>query len=241
MYSQNSRIFSGFAAPCNHTSSYWADLNVDASCGIIKVYDKSLSKWKRINTTTLENSDNAPQKYSNNAGHVKVNYTGLTIVGFESAIVKQFPLYQATAIVSPQPTTEWPNNSIAQYNGGMWIPGDNPINTGRLRENNVLGQVTRWRIIGTYTNKTIGNTTSLQIGLKNPDSGFYAVGKNYLPATVQDGDFAFEISTISDLASLDTGNGYIIDAKCSTTDPTLTISITSISRISEATEIVEIL
>lgn len=230
------KILAGIVPP-EPNNFYWADLNEDSSGGVLKVYDISTNKWKQINVTTDEESPTALSDFVNNAGQVKVTYDNLNIIGFESGVSKQFPLHLTTATLTGSPTTKWPIHSPIDYFGGMYIPGNSPETTGRLRENNVLGQVHRWRITGIYTNKTVGNTTSLQIRLYNPNSGFSAVGKNYLPATVTQGDFVFELSTVADNDSLGTGRGYKIDAKVSSDDPTLELTITSILRISEATEL----
>jgi len=238
------KVFASNAAPSEHIG-YWADLTEDPSGSVIKVYDNNSDKWVRITRPVATSSSNPDvtipeQYYTNNAGQVKVNYTNFGITGFQSAVSKRFPLHLAIPTLSESPITKWPINSIKGYAGGLYEQGNDPENTGRLRENPIQGQVHRWRIIGSYANKTIGNTMSLQIRLYNPDSGFSAVGKNYLPATVQQGDFAFEISTVADNSSLGAGRGYVLDAKVSTDDPTLELTISSILRISEATELTPI-
>lgn len=225
-----------------HLFSYnnddWVDLgetNADTAA-IIKTKYESNADTNAFTDSLKQKLVNLPTSFAstNNQGQVKITYTGLTLSSFLSGVLQVFDFTVANNIVLDYPTTKWPVGQSA-YNPDVFIT---TTDSYRLRENNVLGQVHRWRIMGTYYNKSVGVTTSLQLVLMNPDSNFSAVGKNYLPANVTQGDFAFEITTIADNNSLDTNKGYVIAAKTSSDDSILTIEITSIVRISEATDLI---
>ena len=93
----------------------------------------------------------------NHAGQIKVNYNGLQISNVTANQQYVLPLHTATPTVVGSPTTVYPQGSETTYNPAMYIPGDNPPTTMRLRENNKPGQTNRWRIIGSYENKAQGN------------------------------------------------------------------------------------
>ncbi len=165
----------------------------------------------------------------NNAGQVKVTYTGLSLTGFTAITARALPLASATPTVAAYPVTKWPYGSSQAYATDMFVGG-------KLRENNVQGQSTRWRISGTYTGKGSANNGQIQLQLRNPDSGFIVTAENTLPSGLTAGNVTFELTTIADGASLATGRGYVLEALTSFADANLVLNITSITRISEATE-----
>lgn len=172
----------------------------------------------------------------NNAGQIKVDYTGLQITGVTPNTQYTLPLHTAVATVVPAPTTIYPRNSQPTYNPEMFIPGATPPATMRLRENNKPGQSHRWRVIGFYSNKSQENNGELQLMLKNPDSGFIVTDQITLPSDKTSGIFTMELITIADLASLGVGKGYQLVVNASFNDSNLLVRIDSITRISIATE-----
>ena len=172
----------------------------------------------------------------NHAGQIKVNYNGLQISNVTANQQYELPLHTATPTVVGSPTTQYPTGSETTYNPAMFIPGDNPPTTMRLRENNIPGQTHRWRIIGSYENKAQGNNGELQFLLVNPDSGFYVTDQITLPSDKTAGTFTIELMTIADDASLAVGRGYLLKAVTSFTDNNLVVKIDSITRISFAVE-----
>ena len=172
----------------------------------------------------------------NHAGQIKVNYNGLQISNVTANQQYELPLHTATPTVVAAPTTQYPTGSETTYNPAMFISGDNPPTTMRLRENNIPGQTHRWRIIGSYENKAQGNNGELQFLLVNPDSGFYVTDQITLPSDKTEGTFPIELMTIADDASLAVGRGYLLKAVTSFTDNNLVVKIDSITRISFAVE-----
>lgn len=172
----------------------------------------------------------------NNAGQIKVDYTGLQITNVTANTQYVFPLHTATATVVSSPTTIFPKGSATTYNPAMFIPGATPPTTMRLRENNKPGQSHRWRIIGFYSNKSQENNGELQLMLRNPDSGFVVTDKITLPSDKTSSIFTMELMTIADPASLATGKGYQLVVNASFSDNNLLVRIDSITRISIATE-----
>ncbi|WP_434779262.1 hypothetical protein [Neisseria sp. Ec49-e6-T10] len=175
--------------------------------------------------TTLES-----KSYKNRAGQVKVNYTGLSLTNFTATTNQTFNIGSATHTISASPTTIWPYGSSSDYATDFYV-------ANRLRENNKLGQVHRWRIIGSYANKAAANNGSLIIEIINPDSGFTSNVSITLPSNTTAESFTAEILTIADNASLAVGAGYQLRARTSFADNDFTVSIASITRVSEATEV----
>lgn len=171
----------------------------------------------------------------NNAGQIKVNYTGLEIQNFEANQIKIFPLNTATPTISDAPTTIYPVGSSGDISD-IYIAGDNPPTTMRLRENKIPGQTHLWRILGVYENKASGNNGEIEISLKNPDSNFEVNGQITLPSSRQNGMFAILLETIADENSLGVGKGYQLTAATSFSDNNLIVRINSITRTSLATE-----
>lgn len=166
-----------------------------------------------------------------NAGQIKANYTGLSVSNFAAGTVKTIPLNTVTPTISASPTTVYPYNSPMDYSA-MWDSANQ-----KLRENNILGQVHKWRIQGTYANKATGNNGQLQFRLHNTDSGFIVTSESTLPTGLTTGNFTFELTTIADNDSLAAGKGYILEVVTSFADNNLIVNISSIMRVSQATEL----
>ena len=98
----------------------------------------------------------------------------------------------------------------------------------------IEGQVHRWRIIGSFTNKSSTNSGAMVFSLVNPDSTFSVTDATTLPTDVTTGLFSAELTTIADSASLATGKGYKLGITTSFTDNNMVITISSITRVSEA-------
>lgn len=173
---------------------------------------------------------------SNNAGQIKVGFTGLSKTGFVADTEYLLPMDTATPTIAPEPTTTFPKGSATTFNPAMFIPGANPPTTMRLRENIKPGQVHRWRVIGSYANKSASNNGELELKLKNPDSGFVVADQFTLPSNRTTGLFTLEFITIADGDSLNVGKGYQLVCNTSFTDSNLIVNVSSITRMSIATE-----
>ena len=177
---------------------------------------------------------------SNQSGQVKVRYENLSTIGFSANVETILSIRNATAIVQDAPTTMWPQEALDTltdaYETGFFIQGTTEAED-RIRENNVLGQVHRWRVAGQWTNKNISNQGILRCFLVNPDTGFAVSNTYFLLSGITDDSFTFEFTSISDSGSLDSGRGYQLGFETSFDDPNLTIQVNSIVRISEAMEV----
>lgn len=194
---------------------------------------------KTVNGSSLLGSGNliitSPK---NEAGQVKVNYTGLSITGFTNNTSKQFNINGATPTVVTSPTTKYPNSTPNSYTGFFDSARNGGTTTfqGRLIENPIQGQPHRFRIQGTYANKANNNTGALDIILRNPVSGFISTKSITLPTGRVSGSFDEVVLLIADNNSIVSPNGYILEAQTSFTDTNLTINISSITRFSDAIE-----
>lgn len=168
----------------------------------------------------------------NRSGQVRVNYTGLTLTGFEVETPREFPFGTATATIHPFPTTVWPSNNLEH----IYDPGLYDSTHVRLRENCEPGQSTLWRVNGHYTSKNLNNNGALDIQMYNPDSGFYTSSVITLPSGRTAGDFTVFIMTIADTASLAAGRGYKLRAVTSFHDATLSVNIVNLVRSSRSIE-----
>jgi hypothetical protein len=179
---------------------------------------------------------------SNNAGQVRVKYNGTLMVSGVTANAQVYPnIRGATPEVSAAPTTKWPKQSITDgvdnYAAGFYVQGSPSDGSGdRLRENNVPGQVHRWRFICKYQNKDTANTGGVFFVLTNPASGFTVSGEVTLPSGSTQGDITAEVTTIADTASMAVGAGYRLYVMTTFTDASLQIIFDSITRISEAVD-----
>lgn len=195
--------------------------------------DSTFDREMVIDTNGVVGSRNLRK---NEAGQVKVNYTGLSLIRFDPSVVRQFDIGAATPTISTSPTTIYPNSTPNNYSGIF----DSSRNAGtsafagRLIENPKQGQAHVWRIIGTYANKTLNQTGELVIGLTNPVSNFSIQHPITLPNNRTGGRFSALLYTIADSASITAPNGYILTAETSFADVDLTINIESITRFSNA-------
>ena len=176
------------------------------------------------------------RRITNEAGQVRVNYTGLTLTNFASETAKTFNINGATPSLSASPTTTFPFSTPNSYLGIFDAArGTTPV-VGRLIENPINGQSHVWRIQGTYTGKGAGNNGALDIVFRNPISGFSVTRSITLPLGRTSGSFDELIITIADSASIPTPNGYILEARTSFADANIVVGITSITRISNAVD-----
>ena len=195
--------------------------------------DSTFDREMVIDTNGVVGSRNLRK---NEAGQVKVNYTGLSLINFTINVAKQFDIAAATPTISTSPTTIYPNSTPNNYSGIF----DSSRNAGtsafagRLIENPKEGQAHVWRIIGTYANKPTGSISELIIRLENPITGFKTSQQITLPGGKIAGSFSALLYTIADSASITAPNGYILTAETAFTDSDLTINIESITRFSNA-------
>lgn len=192
---------------------------------------------KTINNTSLLGSGNLNLIGSKNeAGQVKVDYTGLSLINFATNVEKQFDIGSAVPTIATSPTTTYPFSTPNNYSGifNSSRNGGTSAFAGRLIENPKFGQPHAWRIIGTYSNKPSGNTGELVISLRNPVSGFNTSSNIAFPNGKTTGSFSVLLYTIADSASITPPNGYILTAQISFADTNLNITINSITRFSNA-------
>lgn len=173
----------------------------------------------------------------NEAGQVKITYTGLSLTNFSSNTYKTFDLNTATPTVVSSPTTEYPHSTPNSYSG-IFDSSRGASPNGRLIENPVSGQVHGWRIQGSWSGKSTsgGGVEILHIKIRNPVSGFQLTKSIIMSNDLATGDFFEELITIADDQSIPSPNGYILEASSSTTDAGLTVQIDAITRISYAKE-----
>lgn len=189
---------------------------------------------KTINSVSLLGTGNILWK--NEAGQVKVNYTGLSLLDFTAEVSKTFDIASASPTVVASPVTAYPYSTPNSYLG-VFDParGTVPV-SGRLIENTINGQAHIWRIQGSFSDKSPGNNGSLDLILRNPVSGFTVVKEITLPSNRTSGLFDELVITIADGNSIPSPNGYILESRTSFTDSNLTVEITSITRLSNAKE-----
>lgn len=206
------------------------------------VFDIQIKVFGRVTNIATLNVDEilstiSSIKTSNQSGQVKVNYLNLKIAGTTANTISYPNFRLSTYTISPKPVTKWPTKSVEEginiYETGMYVMGLNE-NADRLRENPVEGQVHRWRIIGSFANKSTANGGTMVFSLVNPDSTFSVTDTIALPADVITGLFSVEFTTIADSTSLAVGKGYKLGVTTSFTDNNMIITINSITRVSEA-------
>jgi hypothetical protein len=164
------------------------------------------------------------------------NLITLTAVTTEQSVVYRITGQTTTALnLSAFPTT-----SPALNYAGTFTPLTHFYTLGaaadgsddRFVQNQVLGQVTTYRIEGSYSGKSSANSGRIQFRIFNPSSSFsYEVSVPLAQGLTAD-DFGVLLTTISDSANLlpplGTGTGYRISVSSTTS---LDISIASIVRI----------
>lgn len=173
----------------------------------------------------------------NEAGQVKVNYTGLTVNNFTANTYKTFNIISATHTVVGSPTTTYPHSTPNNY-AGVFDGSRGSTPNGRLIENPASGQVHTWRLQGSYSGKSTGGSgvELLYLRIRNPISGFQIIKAITLPNGMASGNIYEEFITIADNASIPNPNGYILEVGSSVTDAGLTVQMDSITRISFAVE-----
>lgn len=175
---------------------------------------------------------------SNQAGQVKVVYSGLTLTNFTANTYKTFDFTAATPTVVSPPTTTYPKSTPNSYLG-VFDANRGTSPTGRLIENPVTGQIHGWRIQGQFSGKSTSGTSTevLTLRIRNPVSGFTYVKAITLPNNLASGTFADELITIADNDSIPSPNDYILEAAMSQTDAGLSIQINALTRFSYAKEV----
>lgn len=189
----------------------------------------------RQNFTFIKSEIEALQDLRNNAGQIKANYDStLVLINFTANTVKTFDLISAVATLSSSPTTTFPVAGLTQSYADMFdtLRGSSP--NGRLIENPIMGQCHLWRIQGNYSNKAQAQVGQLKIRIRNPVSGFIYDSSIVLADGVTSDTFNTVLISIADNASIPSPNGYVLEAFTSFTDTDFTVSITSITRISNA-------
>ena len=171
--------------------------------------------------------------HNNESGQVKINYTGLTLTGFTENVIRTFDINAATPTLVSSPTTMFPASTPKVYSGVFDnTRGTSP--TGRLIENPIKGQVHVWRVQINYSSKPTNLALGLDIILTNPVSGFSYVIPFTLPESKASGQVNNIAFSIADNESIPSPRGYILQASVSKTDANFSISIASLTRISQA-------
>lgn len=190
---------------------------------------------KTFNGVSLLGSGNVVRK--NEAGQVKVNYTGLSVSNFTANVFKIFDINAGTPTIVASPTTKYPNSTPNSY-VGVFDSARGTSPTGRLIENPIQGQTHIFRVQGTFSGKNtlLADTQILYLRLRNPVSGFQIIKNIILAPNVASGTIDENFIVIADTASITSPNGYIIESAFSIGDSGLNITITSITRFSNAIE-----
>ena len=196
------------------------------------------SDIKTFNGYSLLGSGNLVRK--NEAGQVKVNYTGLSIVGYVKNAYKQFNIRSAVPTISPYPTTKYPNSLPNGYTGvfDSTRNGGSTTFQGRIIENPIPGQYVNYRIRITYSGKntSFSATQVFFLRLRNPVSGFSLTSPTNITTESATGEFTVVFTTIADTASIASPNGYILEGTFSDDDDNFTTTITDITWFYNAIE-----
>jgi len=196
--------------------------------------------WITGTTTgaTMATEFNAVQAQRDNHGNVKANFgTSLQLSNFTSGVAKTFDINAATVSMSSFPTTTYPFSAPSQTFAAMFDASRGTTPTGRLIENPIGGQFHLWRVQGSYANKASAQTGGLKIRLRNPVSGFVYDQNIFLANGITTDTFNVSLLCIADGASIPSPNGYILDSITTFSDANLTLTVTSITRISFAVEV----
>ncbi len=210
-------------------------INIKSPVEGMIVYDQKEKKIKFYDGTSWNDvSKSASTVSSPNEGVVKIN----GFLNSSTEIKPQYTLYQFSAqrisyvgdlSFAPSPTTSWPANITNPTDSDIY-DADNQT----FVENNVLGQVTLWRIICTFKDKPAANTTGVSFKLRNSVSNFEQTQLVVIPDEWTDGSIVFNVMTIADDKSLQPplgiGKGY--EFWVTSDDPIGNFEITSITRVS---------
>lgn len=170
---------------------------------------------------------------SNRTGHVLINFTGCTAALKNNTDAYYFPIGTATGTIGD--LTQWPYGATPGYN--QVVTNVTGAFNYRLKENNIVGQVHRWRLQVEATGSTVANAIGCYI--INDDSAYRLYAYSRIPAGVPSTSSAkmtFEFTSIADAKSLDPGKGYRIGVFCTQLDANLVLELKSILRVSEAVE-----
>lgn len=187
--------------------------------------------WKPVDGQIKANSFN-----TNLTSNAVLTFTGLTT---EVDVVYRITGETTTAInLSSAPTTSIPlnYNGVFQALGTVGVDGDfyrlgATAADDRWIQNPVLGQISEYRIEGSYSNKTASNSGRIQIRIYNPLSAFSFEAAVPLAQGTTADDFGITLITISDAANLlPTGGGYKIGISSTTSVDVIINSIVRIDR-----------
>ncbi len=188
--------------------------------------------------STMATEFNAVEAQRDNHGNVKANFgTSLQVSNFSTGVPIIFDINAATVSMSSSPTTTYPFSAPSSTFAAMFDATRGTSPTGRLIENPIGGQFHVWRVQGNYSGKASGQTGSLKVRLRNLVSGFTYDQNIFLASGITTDTFNCALLCIADGASIPSPNGYVIDAISAFNDASLTVTITSLTRISFAVEV----
>lgn len=168
-----------------------------------------------------------------------LTFTNLTT---EVDVVYRITGETTTALnLSSAPTTSIPLNygGVFQALGSVGVDGDfyrlgATAADDRWIQNPVLGQISEYRIEGSYSNKTVSNSGRIQLRIYNPLTAFSFEAAVPLAQGLSSDDFGITLVTISDGANLlpptGTGGGYKIGISSTTSVDVVIQSIVRIDR-----------
>lgn len=178
-----------------------------------------------------------PDLISNNAGQIKLNWTGLTRpespAGFRAGVPQGIPL-NVNYTVSGNPTTTFP------YLADALIGGENVINPATLSLRELLaGQSIIFRVKSGYLNKGAGQNGNIIIRMFNPNPGSSLVVPKSIPTPDRTTTYEeeFEFIAIADALSLDPLYGYQFEAETTFGDGNLIVYIEEITAFYQGVEI----
>ena len=175
------------------------------------------------------------------AGQIKVEYTGLSITNVVAATTYTFDIDAATTATIVTAPTKYPNSAPSESYASLFDDTrstDNPTGiVGKLIENPLDKTANRWRIILSYGGKSINVAMGVNIGIVNPTSGFASRALVTMPEGSASGEFAVVIETIADSASIPSPNGYVLQFIPTHSDNDFSLEVESITRITGAAHI----
>jgi hypothetical protein len=223
----------------NVTASGWYTIHDDTANQLYKIeLFYHTDNLYDIVVTTPTGFNNPITDKKNYAGNIKLNFpTASSLTGWTAGVVQNFNINSiiGTANLSPAPTTTPPFGQTAVISSIFdTTRGATPV-VGRLIENPRNGQTHFWRIQGSWLGKSAGQVDNLNLQVNNPVSGFIA-SQNVTMGKSATGTFSVNLITIGDVASISTPNGYILRGITDITNAGLVISISDITRLSNAVE-----
>jgi len=176
------------------------------------------------------------QKAAQEAGQIKVDWSGVTLTNFTASVKQYFDINAGVPALTA--LNVFPASSMGEGVEAIFDPAravDNPVGlVGKLIENASNKQAHVWRIIFTYSGKSVNANVGVGVSLENPTSGFIVKDADTLPTGVTSGTFTALLITIADENSIPSPGGYILGCEVTDSDASLSISVDSITRISNA-------